>query len=235
MAPSVQSVRCMKRLSILPVFLLVGCAASPDAPEIQKPIDGKADSGEKLCLALNQPATCDVCAIENWYGDGECDTFCAQPDQDCASAGDAAAFMAGSTYTTSRAYFEEFVNGGYGGYAQYGRAVATNLSQSNADAWSSSGAPLIGNGFALLFTYRTRASVYTLERGTDASGACKPATPDTRETVNLFSWQGGIPTLTACTVAGSVTIKGTTTGAENFTFNVQFSDGTTWVDKVIAI
>lgn len=32
---------------------------------------GKADNGE------------DFCADNNWYGDGECDTFCPQPDPDC--------------------------------------------------------------------------------------------------------------------------------------------------------
>ena len=53
-----------------------GCAADPTtAPDKDQFRDsnGKSDSGE------------DACQIYGWYGDGECDAFCAQRDSDCAT------------------------------------------------------------------------------------------------------------------------------------------------------
>ncbi len=54
------------------------CATDRTAPESDdkdayRDSDGKTDNG------------LDVCEIFDWYGDGECDAFCAQRDTDCAS------------------------------------------------------------------------------------------------------------------------------------------------------
>ena len=58
-------------------ILLGACAASPNtsAPDKDSYRDGngKSDSGE------------DICQEYGWYGDGECDAFCAQRDTDCAT------------------------------------------------------------------------------------------------------------------------------------------------------
>lgn len=63
---------------LLPFFLcslaLAACAApemeSPSKQEVAK-LSGKSDLGV------------DLCELYLWYGDGICDSFCAQPDPDC--------------------------------------------------------------------------------------------------------------------------------------------------------
>ena len=71
----------MKRLifGCLALIISAGCSeASQDAESYTKSqaalMNGKGDSGE------------DICDLMNWYGDGECDTFCPRADEDCASA-----------------------------------------------------------------------------------------------------------------------------------------------------
>ncbi len=59
-----------------------GDPAAPAVPAVPSTKDaaragaGKADGVEPV----------DVCAANGWYGDGECDTFCARPDTDCGAA-----------------------------------------------------------------------------------------------------------------------------------------------------
>jgi hypothetical protein len=68
----------LRSLSLpLVIALAAGCAAEggpskDDARQSQ----GKSDTGVDLCAELG------------WYGDGECDTFCPQPDPDCAACPD---------------------------------------------------------------------------------------------------------------------------------------------------
>jgi hypothetical protein len=64
--------------SILFASILLGaCAEHPNTSASDKDSyrdgDGKSDSGE------------DICQEYGWYGDGECDAFCAQRDTDCAT------------------------------------------------------------------------------------------------------------------------------------------------------
>ena len=68
-----------------------GSAESEDSIAAEKAAlqaeGGKADSANsanaKICKALGKRRNCDVCALKGWYGDGECDTFCKNPDPDC--------------------------------------------------------------------------------------------------------------------------------------------------------
>jgi hypothetical protein len=66
-------------------FLLASCAA--DADRIGKPKDGKQDATEKLCKQAGEPENCDICEVQGWYGDGECDDFCPEADADCSMSG----------------------------------------------------------------------------------------------------------------------------------------------------
>jgi hypothetical protein len=79
-----------RRIRILLPALLASGLTACTAPTgsgagVQKPIGGKADNTaeNRLCEQLDAPADCDPCAEAAWYGDGECDTFCAEPDPDC--------------------------------------------------------------------------------------------------------------------------------------------------------
>lgn len=67
------------------------CQPTEEAPRptVEKPslAQSKADGQilANLCAQLGQPAGCDLCAAAEWYADGTCDSFCAQPDPDCAA------------------------------------------------------------------------------------------------------------------------------------------------------
>lgn len=64
-------------LTTLTVLLAAGCVADvpPEGPftkEQARALDGSSDMGA------------DICDLEGWYGDLECDDFCLEPDPDCA-------------------------------------------------------------------------------------------------------------------------------------------------------
>jgi hypothetical protein len=69
-----------RALLVLPLMML-GCDGSDGAPDLTKEAasaaaaDASADDGT------------DVCADQDWYGDGACDTFCLLPDPDCFCGG----------------------------------------------------------------------------------------------------------------------------------------------------
>ena len=68
---------------------LSSCATDPDAQDISKldAAEAKADgwTGD-LCAEIGEDEDCDVCGIFGWYGDGECDDFCAEEDTaDCSA------------------------------------------------------------------------------------------------------------------------------------------------------
>lgn len=75
------------------VVILLVCAftfsCSADTPEnepVSKDQFGtKSDSSleERVCREAGEPSGCDVCEVQGWYNDNNCDTFCAQPDPDC--------------------------------------------------------------------------------------------------------------------------------------------------------
>ncbi len=69
----------MKRMIIGCLALLISTSCSDAAKDGESYtksqaalMNGKADSGR------------DICDLMNWYGDGECDTFCPRTDEDCA-------------------------------------------------------------------------------------------------------------------------------------------------------
>ena len=65
------------------LFALAGCDATPAPLDTDKPRDGSADAYGRLCRDQGLPDDCDICAVRSWYGDGECDDFCPEPDPDC--------------------------------------------------------------------------------------------------------------------------------------------------------
>ncbi len=69
--------RLMKAMLIGAMLVALGCGETSPAPLTKDEAralaaDGKADG-------------VDLCADTGWYGDGECDVFCGQPDPDCAT------------------------------------------------------------------------------------------------------------------------------------------------------
>jgi hypothetical protein len=81
-------------LALVVLSLSVGCTGRvpPEAPAPAVNA-GKADSPgmkpyyryleDRLCDEVGQPPKCDICKVNNFYGDGKCDEFCPQPDPDC--------------------------------------------------------------------------------------------------------------------------------------------------------
>lgn len=83
-----RSTRCCLVGSLLAV--LGACVAESDSSDLDKDVlrGGKADSSAtaKMCGGLGKDRDCDICAEAGWYADGECDTFCVEPDSDCGDA-----------------------------------------------------------------------------------------------------------------------------------------------------
>ncbi len=80
-------------LGLTALFLLAGCAADgaggPSTGNGDKTAlfqGGKFDSSleARVCREAGLPEGCDVCDAKGYYGDGECDSFCQQPDSDCS-------------------------------------------------------------------------------------------------------------------------------------------------------
>ncbi len=76
-------------LALLFTVSLLGCGGGGDGglDGVSKAdFTGKFDDAvaARLCTQAGQPADCDICALQAWYGDGVCDTFCPSPDTDCA-------------------------------------------------------------------------------------------------------------------------------------------------------
>ncbi len=78
--------------SLLLALGLLGFAAcaDPAPPEpqntLQEPSEETLQAKEDAARELQEgkaDGTRDLCSFYNWYGDGECDQFCAQPDPDC--------------------------------------------------------------------------------------------------------------------------------------------------------
>ena len=70
--------RLMTAMLIGAMLLALGCGENGPAP---------LTKDEARALAAGGKADgVDLCADTGWYGDGECDTFCGQPDPDCTCA-----------------------------------------------------------------------------------------------------------------------------------------------------
>lgn len=141
----------------------------------------------------------------------------------------AASFLALTEYNTAEAGFYRYST-------KMVRLVATTLTEGNAMAFAESAAPMIGDGVALHYQYAPGYDrSFAITRGTDDDGNCTPTEPNAVGALNVFRWRGGVPTLLACAVAGSVriTTKYNPYEYDEYTFNVQFSDGRVWIDRVM--
>ncbi|HEY3592851.1 MAG TPA: hypothetical protein VGL13_03215, partial [Polyangiaceae bacterium] len=72
----------MRTLTYSMFFLVAGCSgavtqSSPSSSETKSAVAAAVARGE---------VHGDPCAVNGWYGDGECDTFCATTDTDCIPA-----------------------------------------------------------------------------------------------------------------------------------------------------
>jgi hypothetical protein len=82
----------MKTAILLALMItIVACGSTNTTEESVDKVSvhfGKADVAD-LCKKYNQPADCDLCETQGWYGDGECDQtliddgYCEGPDPDC--------------------------------------------------------------------------------------------------------------------------------------------------------
>jgi len=209
---------------------LVACAADPIATSssVDKPNNGKEDSISRLCEELGEPATCDPCDAAGWYGDGECDTFCATPDtQDCPVS-ETAAFLAKTDLATS--YRQ--VTGGY----YYTSFIATELSQTTADTWADANAALVGNGLALHVRFQHYSALtstpqtFAIASSVNSNGECaswvEPASVEHGVAhANVFHWSAAEPTAVVCSRGGAVIAK-RVSGKVELTVLAELSDGT---------
>jgi YVTN family beta-propeller protein len=69
------------RIALASILFVTACANQDAAEPEQLTKDEVAD-----LVGKGDHASRDYCALYNWYGDGECDTFCTNPDPDCQPA-----------------------------------------------------------------------------------------------------------------------------------------------------
>lgn len=69
--------RLMTAMVVSAMFLALGCGETGPAPLTKDEARALAAGGQADGL--------DLCADRGWYGDGECDVFCGEPDPDCAT------------------------------------------------------------------------------------------------------------------------------------------------------
>jgi hypothetical protein len=63
-----------RRLLLLCLALASACLSTPESTKEQaRALNGMTDQGD------------DICAMEDWYGDGICDEFCPEADSDCVT------------------------------------------------------------------------------------------------------------------------------------------------------
>lgn len=75
-------------LFLMCIFCWTGCAESLDDADIT-PTSPTYDRREAASLGGKTDQGTDYCELAGWYGDGYCDTFCPDPDPDCATASSA--------------------------------------------------------------------------------------------------------------------------------------------------
>lgn len=223
------------RVAFLFVIAVGGLVACDDsASDIEKPSDGKADESARLCALLGEPSTCDPCDVAGWYGDGVCDDFCALPDTDCPAIGDVTTFLASTGLATS--YAEQQVSAPTVNF--HNRFVATTLPQSQADAWTQSGAAMVGDGYALQLMVSSIARIGSAHHYLMIRSSCPTLVPDWPEypkaALDVVRWNAGTAERVACATGGSVYVgpRAGEAGVMRLAFNVSFSDGTTWVGKI---
>lgn len=68
--------------------------------------DGMTKDEARAQAAAGKADHVDWCDVFAWYGDGECDDFCANPDPDCAPAGDVPACEGGALVAGESAFVD---------------------------------------------------------------------------------------------------------------------------------
>lgn len=80
--------RMRSSMGLVCSLCVLACTNSPADSTVTKDMfsTGKADEAmmEKICTDAGLEPGCDVCAVMEWYDDGACEEFCAEPDPDCA-------------------------------------------------------------------------------------------------------------------------------------------------------
>jgi len=128
--------------------------------------------------------------------------------------------------------------------------VVTDLPQSIADGFTQSEGAMVGTGQALHLEFTdpncsmamtgdrctvaiksgdTYDDVYAQQHG---CGAMDPTNSYFDHYVALFAWTNAVATPVICAAGGSVVFELESDTEVKVTFNVQFSDGTLWTDKV---
>jgi hypothetical protein len=80
----------MNKQLFLFAFLLVGAVGCADDSQDSAPADTQQEFSREEARrdAGKNDGGPDICAQAQWYGDGVCDPFCAEPDPDCAEIED---------------------------------------------------------------------------------------------------------------------------------------------------
>lgn len=133
------------------------------------------------------------------------------------------------------------------GTRTYHRVIVTDLSAGNALSWATTQIAPVGTGSALHLKIDS-TSLYTgssITRSVEDArfqGACDTslvptelASTTSQTFVNFFGWTNSTPSMVVCGAAGSVLLERLTLNTVDtvrITFNVQFSDGTLWTDRV---
>ena len=120
------------------------------------------------------------------------------------------------------------------------RLVITDMTQGTADGWTSTGAPMIGNGVALhMVWHQSTSNPLVISNSVGSNGICFDASPNSVATdprkpyINFFVWSGAEVTLHLCSLGGTAVLD--TADSRTITFNVAFSDGTYWIDKTFSL
>jgi hypothetical protein len=119
-----------------------------------------------------------------------------------------------------------------------GRAVLTDLSAANAAAWVTDLVPMIGTGNALQLTFDDAESlgVVALSDSDDCDWAAVDFTRDEDDArLRFVAWDRGVPTTVACATTGWIGYEEGVLGELTLTINAAFSDGSSWVDRVVTI
>lgn len=203
---------------------------------------GKVQCGSGTQLSADTCAvdSAQVCGSGTTWSGSQCVTSPSNPSF--------AAFTAGSSHTGS--FFDRDNSTSFNILHSY-RFVATDLTQGTADGWSEVLAPMIGSGGALHLKWNHNTSLavsatpetIAFRNGTDSAGHCKSGLePDSEPNsnidgtyVNFFGWNSTTASVAVCGSGGSVNFvrELTTPQRIKMTFNVQFSDGSTWINKVL--
>ncbi len=128
------------------------------------------------------------------------------------------------------------------------RVIITDLSAGNALSWATSQIAPVGTGAALhlkldsLSLSLNSSITKTIANARFTGGACDTSlvptdlAGTTAETyANFYGWSLATPTMNACSAAGSVRLDRlmiNSVDTVRITLNVQFNDGTVWMDKI---